>query len=104
MDRPLSRAATMRCEELDGNLSGVLAQPPPPEQPVGRRQTPTKGGVEVGRVARAAGRVDIIMQALRDAGVEDIAGLLERRESVGVEHLRPQIAVIGRGVAGAREY
>src|ERR1700730_8755896 len=104
MDRPLSRATTVRCEELDGNLSGVLAQPPSPEQPVGRRQTPTKGGVEVGRVARATGGVDIIMQSLRDAGIEDIAGFLERREGVGVEHLRPQIAVIGRGVARAREY
>src|SRR5262249_36837861 len=98
-----SSATTVRCEELDGNLGGVLAQPSPSEQPVGRRQTPTKGGVEVGRVARAAGGVDI-MQPLRDAGVEDIAGLLERREGVGVEHLRPQIAVIGRGVAGACEY
>src|SRR6516164_10392543 len=101
---PLARATTVRCEELGGNLSGVLAQPPPPEQPFGRRQASAERGVELGWVARAAGGVDMIMQPLRDAGIEDIACLLERREGVGVEHLRPQIAVIGRGIAGAREY
>src|SRR5258708_11799823 len=104
MDRPRWRGTTVRCEELTGNLGGVLAQPPPPEQPVGRRQAPTKGGVEVGRVARAAGGLDIIMQPLRDARIEDIAGLLERRARVRVQQLRPQIAAIGRSLARAREY
>src|SRR5262249_15854784 len=78
LDRPLWRGTTVRCEALGGNLGGVLAQPPPPEQPVGRRQASAKRGVELGRVARAAGGVDMIMQPLRDAGIEDIAGLLER--------------------------
>src|SRR5215831_7090548 len=104
MDRPLSRATTLKMREVDGNLSGVLAQPPPLEQALGRRQAPAEGGVELGRIARAAGGVDMIMQLLRDAGIKDVAGLLERRERVGVEHLRPQIAVVGRGVAGARKY
>src|SRR5262249_31350142 len=103
-DRLLSRATTLKMRELAGNLSSVLAQPPPLEQAVGRRQSPAEVGVELGRSARIASGVDMIMQLLRDAGVKDVASLLERREGVGVEHLRPQIAVVGRGVAGAREY
>src|SRR6266508_6859824 len=46
----------------------------------------------------------MIMELLRGAGIKDVAGLLERRKSIRVEYLRPQIAVIGRGVAAAREY
>src|SRR4029450_9462950 len=46
----------------------------------------------------------MIMELLRGVGIEDVAGLLERRKRIRVEHLRPQIAVIGRGVAVAREY
>src|SRR6516165_2527745 len=104
MDRPLSRATTPKMREIDRNLSGALAQPPLLEQAVGRRQSPAEGGVELNRIARAAGGVDMIMQLVRDAGIKDVAGLLERREGIGVEHLRPQIAVVGRGVAGARKY
>ena len=44
------------------------------------------------------------MELLGSAGIEDVAGLLERRKRIRVEHLRPQIAVIGGGVAVAREY
>src|SRR5262245_64908871 len=104
MARPLSRATTLKMREVDDNLSGVLAQPPPLEQALGRRQAPAEGGVELGRIARTAGGVDMIMQLLRDAGIKDVAGLLERRERVGVEHLRPQVAVVGRGIAGTGKY
>src|SRR5262249_4430202 len=104
LDRPLSRATTLKMRALASNLSSVLAQPPPLEQALGRRQSPAEGGVELGRIARATGGVDMIMQLVRDAGVKDVAGLLERREGVGVEHLRPQIAVVGRGIAGAGKY
>ena len=89
--------------EGESNLSGVLAQSPSLEQPVRRRQSPTEGGVEFDRVARAAGGIDMIMELLRRAGMKDVAGLLECRKGVGIEHLRPQIAVISRGIAVARE-
>src|SRR4030095_3171405 len=46
----------------------------------------------------------MIMELLRGVGIEDVAGLLERRKRIRVEYLRPQIAVIGRGVTAAREY
>ena len=36
--------------------------------------------------------------------MEDVAGLLKRREGVGVDHLRPHVAVIGRRIAVAREH
>src|SRR5262245_2975740 len=37
---------------------GVLLQPAPPEQALGRRQPAAEGGVELGRIARTAGRID----------------------------------------------
>src|SRR6266487_5975977 len=46
----------------------------------------------------------MIVELLGGAGIKDVASLLERRKCIRVEHLRPQIAVIGGGVAVAREY
>src|SRR5262249_20235046 len=102
----------MRCPRMtrlrrygdDGNLNGFLAQSPPLEQLLRCRQSPTEGGVELVRIARAAGRIDVIMELLRGGRIKNVAGLLERRKCIGVEHLRPKIAVISRGVAVAREY
>ena len=54
-------------------------------------------------IAAAARRIDEIMQPPRDAGIENIAALLKRLEAVGVENLRPQIAVIAGRIAVARK-
>ena len=72
--------------------------------PSGVGMPAAEGGVELDRIARAAGGIDMIAQVLRGAGIEDVAGFLERGEGVGVQHLRPHIAVIGRGVAAAGEH
>ncbi len=43
------------------------------------------------------------MQAFRDPGVKNIAGLLEGAERVGVHHLRPHVAVVAGGIVVAGE-
>src|ERR1700733_5242137 len=53
-------------------------------------------------VARGAGRIDEIVQLPGHLRIEDVPALFERLEAVGVENLRPQIAVIGGRIA-ARE-
>src|SRR2546425_352973 len=62
-----------------------------------------EGAIGLGRVAAVAGGVDEFAQALCRRGVEDVAGLFERVESVGVEDLGPEIAVIARRVTVAGE-
>ena len=64
---------------------------------------PRKGLVGLGRIARSAGGVDRLAQALRRGRIEDVAGLLEGLEGVGIEHLRPHVAVVGRRIAVAGE-
>src|SRR5436190_21536936 len=44
------------------------------------------------------------MKLLRGCRIEDVANLLERRKRICVEHLRPHIAVIGRGVTAPCKY
>src|ERR1700757_1741126 len=44
------------------------------------------------------------MELLRGCRIKDVADLLERCKCICVEHLRPQIAVIGCGVAAACKY
>ena len=43
----------------------------------------------------------MVAQLARRRRIEDVAGFLEGAERVGVEHLRPHIAVIGRRIAAA---
>jgi hypothetical protein len=38
-------------------------------------------------IAASASRIDEIMQPFCDFGIEDVAGLLERLEAIGVENL-----------------
>ncbi len=44
------------------------------------------------------------MQLARGGRIEDVAALLEGGEGVGVEHLRPHVAIVGRSIAAAGEY
>src|SRR5215472_8679068 len=92
-----------RAEKSGNGLRRGLEQSAPLEQAVGRRQATAEQGVELGRIACAAGRVDVRVQLARGRAVEDVAALLERGEGVGVEHLRPHVAVIARGVTAAGE-
>ena len=57
-----------------------------------RRQAPP-------RLEEVEARLHEALQLVRHALVEDIARLLEGREGVRVQHLRPEIAVIARGIA-----
>src|SRR6185436_14882604 len=71
-------------------------QAPPPQQRVGLRLAAAEGDIGILRVARAARRIDVVVQAFGGGGIEDVAGLLEGAERVGVHHLRPHVAVIAR--------
>jgi hypothetical protein len=64
------------------------------QQRIRLRLAAAEGDVGLLRLARAARRVDVVVQTLCHRGVEDVAGLLERAERVGVHHLRPHVAVI----------
>src|SRR5208282_301445 len=55
------------------------------------------------RVPEIAGGIDVPEQLRREIGVEDVAALLEGLEAVGVERLRPEIAVVARRVSAAAE-
>src|SRR3989442_5842769 len=63
LDRPLRRAMTPNLRLLPANLCSFLAQSAPAQQRVGRWQPAAKGGVELGRIARAARRIDVVAQA-----------------------------------------
>ena len=73
------------------------AAPPDRDRARGRRDRPRRacGGCRRHRRSRAG--------ASPTCRIEDVARLLEGAEAVGVEHLGPEIAVIGRGIAVARE-
>src|SRR5277367_5386225 len=43
------------------------------------------------------------MELSGQSWIEDVAGLFERREAVGVENFRPQIAVIGGRIAAGKD-
>src|SRR6185437_15758449 len=87
-----------------GRLAWSKARPraPASEQGLGRGWAAAKGPVSLVVVAGAAGGVDKLLEALSHGRIENVAGLLERLEPVSVEHLRPEIAVVGGRVA-ARE-
>src|SRR5256885_11544780 len=59
--------------------------------------------VGLGWVARAAGRIDVVAQALRHSRIEYVAHLLEGVEGIRVEHLGPQKAVVAGRIMVARE-
>ena len=68
-----------------------------------RRASAAERLVGLRRIARAAGGIDVSRKRLRDRRIEHVAGLLESGESVGIEHLRPHVAVVGRRIAVAGE-
>ena len=71
------------------------------KQRVGRRQPSAERHIKRLGIARAAGGIDMVAQLARGRRIEDIAGLLEGAEGIGVEHFRPHITVIGRRIAAA---
>src|SRR3984957_7721018 len=83
-------------------LAGFEFEPTLAEQCARQRRAAAKGSIGLVIVAAAAGRVDEVIEPLCDIWVKDVATLLEGLEAIGVEHFRPQIAVVGGGIA-ARE-
>src|SRR6202521_3889176 len=73
------------------------------QQGVRLRLPATKRDIGFFRIARAAGRIDVVVQALCGHGIENVASVLESAESVGIHHLGPHIAVVTRGVMIAGE-
>ncbi len=73
------------------------------QQRLDRRQPAAEGLVGLRRIAQVSRAVDEVAQAFGGRPIEDVAGFLEGLEGVGVEHLRPQIGVVGRRVAAAGE-
>src|SRR6478735_3199277 len=57
-----------------------------------------EGDIGLLGLARAARRVDVVVQTFGSGRIEDVAGLLEGAEGVGVHHLRPHVAVIAGGI------
>src|SRR4029077_18517821 len=80
-------------------LAGVEFESPLAEKRSGRRRPAAKGSIGLVIVAAAAGRINKIIEPFRHVGIEDVATLLERFEAIGIEHLWPQIAVIGGRIA-----
>src|SRR5579863_7369643 len=87
---------------ISGGLRRVQEAPPPQER-VRLRVTAAEGDIGSFRIARAARRIDIVVKAFGDSGIENVAGLLEGAERVGIHHFRPHVAVIARGVMVAGE-
>src|SRR6202042_1767228 len=83
-------ALNSRCVSALADLKTSLA-----EQRPGRWRAAAKGLISRLVVARGAGRIDEIVQLPGPLWIENVAALFERLEAVGVENLRPQIAVIG---------
>src|SRR5437588_840799 len=94
------RAGIASCSRYSSRSVG---EPAPPQQRVLGWQAAAERLVGLVGSARAAGRVDVAMQPLGGRAVEYVAGLLERVERVGVQHLGPHIAVIGRRIVVAGE-
>jgi hypothetical protein len=65
-------------------VSGRRRIPTFPEQRVAGRQAAAEQGVGLGRVAAVAGRVNMVVEPPGGVGMESIAGVLERREGVGM--------------------
>src|ERR1700737_2157777 len=82
---------------------GCLQQPTPPQQGVGLRLAAAERDIGVLGIARAARRIDVVVQAFCHLGIEDVAGFLERAEGVGIHYLGPHVAVIARRVVIAGE-
>ena len=99
---PRSRGRLVETCRLSRRLRG-FEQAPPPQQRVRLRLAAAEGDIGVLRVARTARRIDVIMQAFGGGGIEDVAGLLEGAEGIGVHHLRPHVAVIAGRIVIAGE-
>src|SRR5437868_3742237 len=78
-------------------------QPALAQQRLRPRRAAAEGGVGLVGLAAVAGGVDIVAQAFRQRGIEDVAAFLESLEAVGVERLRPEVAVIAGRIGRARE-
>src|SRR6185437_9364171 len=75
-----------------GPISGCLwnfKEAATAQQRVGLRLPAAEGDIGLFRIARAAGRIDVVVQAPCHRRIEDVAGFLEGAERVGVHHLRP---------------
>src|SRR3569623_864627 len=72
-----------------------------PEQARHIRVAAAEQPVGFAEVARTAARVNVGVESFGRRRVERIAGLVEGSETVGVEHLRPQVAVVAGRIAVA---
>src|SRR5581483_4247982 len=63
------------------------------QQRIDRRQPPAEGLIGFGGIAPIAGRIDELAEPPRHLRIEGVAFFLEGKESIGVEHFRPEIRV-----------
>src|SRR5215472_3310094 len=59
--------------------------------------------IGLGKVTRAADRIDVLEKPTGGFAIKRVVLLLERGKTVGVEHLGPKVAVVTRGVTVACE-
>src|SRR5262245_38121372 len=79
-------ATPTRCPALQSSaMLRRVEEAAPLQQRLGARQTASEFDVELSGVARTAGRQYELPELARRLRIEDVAGLLERRERVGIE-------------------
>src|SRR5690606_31918256 len=92
----------LRAEEVHAESPASGRQSVTAQQRVRLRFTPAEFDEALERGARAADAEDRLPIRLAGGAVEH-AGLLEARERVGRQHLRPQVAVVARAVAAGED-
>src|SRR5262245_11860395 len=81
---------------LPGARESLAFQTAAFEQGIDFGVTAAELAIGFGKVAGTARRVDVLVEPRRGSRIEGVAGFLEGAEAIGVEHLRPQIAVVAR--------
>src|SRR5258708_24209230 len=88
-----SSTPSKRCSKTFTSGSLGFQQAAAAQQRVGFGLAAAEGNVGIFRIARAARRIDVVVQPLGHRGVENVPGLLEGAERGGIPHLRPHLAV-----------
>src|SRR5206468_12128199 len=86
-----SRLNNPRMVDITSGRRSCFEQTPTTQQRVRLRLAATERDIGFLGLARAARRIDIVMQSPGSGGIEDVAGLLEGAEGVGVQHVRPHV-------------
>src|SRR3954471_14615780 len=95
----ISSKPSTRCSAIftSGSL-GCFQQTTATQQGIGLRLPAPEGDIGVLGIARAARRVDVVMQAFGYRRIEDVTRFLKGAERIGVHHLGPHVAIVARRI------